>query len=147
MVIQNSARQSKDALIVSTSAPSCSASEEMATATPNAEPASEPHYGKSAISTTDTSRTTSASIHADGAAPRLMPWVRYRDLYEANIVRSWAQLSRMIDSEGFPVGKMLSPNVRAWRLDEVEAWLAHQPASRKVPPPATKRPGRDGVAS
>jgi hypothetical protein len=157
MVLQNSARQNKAALMASSSAGD-NGSEEPATA--NAEQsAGEARCIENAGSTTSTSpaRTTTVSIHrrqndggstdADDAARRLIPWVRYSDLYEANIVRSWTQLSRMIDTESFPVGKMLSPNVRAWRLDEVEAWLAHRPASRKVPPPATKPRGRDRTAS
>jgi hypothetical protein len=148
-MLQNSARQNKAALMASSSAPGDNGSEEPATANAK-QSASEARCIESAGSTTSTSpaRTDDrGSTDADDAARRLIPWVRYSDLYEANIVRSWTQLSRMIDTEDFPIGKMLSPNVRAWRLDEVEAWLAHRPTSRKVPPPATKTRGRDGAAS
>src|ERR1700730_3065142 len=78
----------------------------------------------------------------DDQRPRLIPWVRYADLVEANITRSWTQLLRMIDHEGFPPGIMLSPNIRAWRLDEIEAWLARRPTPRKIPPPASRPRGR-----
>jgi hypothetical protein len=38
----------------------------------------------------------------------------------------------MIAGEGFPTSIMLGPNTRAWRLDEVEAWLASRPMARKI---------------
>jgi hypothetical protein len=79
----------------------------------------------------------------DGDVRRALPvYVRYVDLVEANIVRSWTQLLRLIDVEGFPVGQMLSPNIRAWRADEVRTWLAGRPTARKIPPPATRPRGR-----
>jgi predicted DNA-binding transcriptional regulator AlpA len=59
-------------------------------------------------------------------------FVRFKDLVAANIATSWPQLSRMIIAEGFPTGVMLARNTRAWRLDEVEAWLAARPRARKV---------------
>jgi predicted DNA-binding transcriptional regulator AlpA len=68
--------------------------------------------------------------------------VRFRHLEHAGIVNSWTQLLRMIEHEGFPQGLMLSANVRVWRLDEVEAWLASRPTARKAPPPASKPRGR-----
>jgi predicted DNA-binding transcriptional regulator AlpA len=41
----------------------------------------------------------------------------------------------MIEHHQFPPGIMLSPNVRAWTVDEVQQWLANRPSQRKVPPP------------
>jgi predicted DNA-binding transcriptional regulator AlpA len=67
-------------------------------------------------------------------------FVRYDDLVAAGFVASWTQLLRMIDDEGFPAGTMLSANVRAWRLDEVEAWLAARPTARKTVPPDAVHP-------
>jgi predicted DNA-binding transcriptional regulator AlpA len=78
--------------------------------------------------------------------PSLPIFVRYADLVSSNIVRSWTQLLRMIDHENFPVGQMLSPNIRVWRLDEIEAWLAGRPTARKVPPPTSKPRGRERAA-
>jgi hypothetical protein len=37
----------------------------------------------------------------------------------------------MMAAEGFPEGVMLSANVRAWPLDQVERWLASRPAAKK----------------
>jgi hypothetical protein len=40
--------------------------------------------------------------------------LRYRDLKARGIVASWAQLKRLQDHYGFPLGRMLSPNTRVW---------------------------------
>jgi hypothetical protein len=47
----------------------------------------------------------------------------------------------MIDEQHFPEGKLLSPNIRVWDLDEVRQWLAARPTARKIVAPA-KRPRR-----
>jgi predicted DNA-binding transcriptional regulator AlpA len=59
--------------------------------------------------------------------PCLARYVRFRDLVAAGIVYNWPTLLRLIDREGFPVGIWLGPNTRAWRVDEVESWLANRP--------------------
>jgi len=71
----------------------------------------------------------------DGAQ-RLPVFVRYRDLLAAGIVGSWTQLERLIQEHGFPCGVMLSANIRAWRLDQVESWLDGRPTERKAVPSA-----------
>lgn len=53
-------------------------------------------------------------------ATRLM---RFADLKESNIVTSWPQLRRLVDDHGFPPGYLLSPAVRVWDADTVEAWI------------------------
>lgn len=67
-------------------------------------------------------------------------FVRYADLEAAGLVGSWTQLLRMIDDEGFPPGTLLSANVRAWRLDELEGWLESRPSARKAVPPDAVHP-------
>lgn len=64
-------------------------------------------------------------------SPPLSRYIRFRDLVACGIVGNWMQLHRMMDAEGFPPGYMLSPNVRAWKASEVEAWLAARPTARK----------------
>jgi predicted DNA-binding transcriptional regulator AlpA len=76
----------------------------------------------------------------DDKDTRLPTFVRFKELRRAGIVGSWTQLFRMIDDDGFPAGVLLSPNVRAWRLDHVERWLATRPTARKVMPPAATPP-------
>jgi hypothetical protein len=61
-------------------------------------------------------------------------FVRYADLEAAGFVGSWTQLLRMIDEDGFPPGTMLGRNTRAWRADEIEAWVASRPSARKIMP-------------
>jgi hypothetical protein len=90
----------------------------------------------------DSTEKVAATTIPQRRSSALIPWVRYRDLVEANVVNNWTQLLRLIDGEGFPAGIMLSPNIRAWRLDQVNAWLADRPTARKVPPPASKPRGR-----
>lgn len=67
--------------------------------------------------------------------PPLRRYIRYRDLVAAGIVGSWMQLHRMIAVEGFPEGLLLSANIRAWPVAEVEAWLASRPTAKKAMPP------------
>ena len=64
-------------------------------------------------------------------SPPLSRYIRYRDLEAAGIAGSWTQLHRMMAAEGFPEGVMLSANVRAWPLDQVERWLASRPTAKK----------------
>jgi predicted DNA-binding transcriptional regulator AlpA len=61
-------------------------------------------------------------------------FIRYDDLEAAGLVGSWTQLTRMIKDEGFPHGVLLSGNIRAWRVDEIEDWLASRPTARKAMP-------------
>jgi hypothetical protein len=68
----------------------------------------------------------------DAAALRspLQRLLRFRDLQDAHVVRSWTQLRNLIQREGFPVGRLLSPNTRVWGLDEIEHWLGNRPVGR-----------------
>jgi hypothetical protein len=73
-------------------------------------------------------------------APLLPVYVRYAHLEAAGIVGSWTQLLRMIAEEDFPVGVLLSANVRAWRLDTITKWLEARPTVRKPVPPDAVHP-------
>jgi predicted DNA-binding transcriptional regulator AlpA len=70
----------------------------------------------------------------DDRARRLPVYVRFRDIKAAGIAKNWPTLTRLIEEEGFPRGVMLSPNIRAWKLAEVEQWLASRPVERKPVP-------------
>jgi hypothetical protein len=67
----------------------------------------------------------------DAAASRLPHYVRFHDLRAAGIVSNWPQLYNLINDYGFPAGVMLSPNIRAWNVDVVRAWLDGRPTERK----------------
>jgi len=81
---------------------------------------------------------------ADDDDTKLLPqYCRFHDLIAANIATNWPQLIRVIDSEGFPEGVLLSRNIRAWLVDDVRAWLARRPTGRKkivLPPQADGNP-------
>lgn len=71
--------------------------------------------------------------------PHLPRYVRFRDLRISGIADNWPQLLRLIEQHGFPSGRLLSPNVRAWTIDEVEAWVATRPIARKAVQPRKQR--------
>jgi Prophage CP4-57 regulatory protein (AlpA) len=58
---------------------------------------------------------------------------RFRDLQERGIVNSWPQLKRLQTLHDFPLGRMLSPNTRAWTEEEIDAWLASRPVENVRP--------------
>jgi predicted DNA-binding transcriptional regulator AlpA len=62
--------------------------------------------------------------------------IRYRDLVAKGIVKSRMTLWRIIDSQGFPPGVLITPNARAWDESEVDAWIAGRPSARK---PSTRK--------
>jgi len=69
-----------------------------------------------------------------------LPWyVRFETLRERNIVKNWQQLRRMRDEEDFPAGRLLSPNVRVWTVEEIKNWLASRPIDRKIVPRRKKQ--------
>ncbi len=50
-----------------------------------------------------------------------MKWVRYPDLVAKGVVNSRMTLKRIIDSQDFPPGVLITPNARAWDEAEVDA--------------------------
>jgi predicted DNA-binding transcriptional regulator AlpA len=60
-----------------------------------------------------------------------MKLIRYDELVAKGVVNSRMTLKRLIDSQNFPRGVLITPNSRAWREDEVETWIASRPAARK----------------
>lgn len=70
-----------------------------------------------------------------------MHYLRYTDLVARGIVRNRPTLSNWIRDYGFPPGQLIGPNARAWREDEVQAWLDSRPTPRKPVKVPTRRPG------
>jgi hypothetical protein len=70
--------------------------------------------------------------NTDEAEARLKILLRFADLKHAGYVRNWPTLLRLIDDEGFPPGFLLGRNMRAWVLDDVQAWIATRPTGRKI---------------
>jgi predicted DNA-binding transcriptional regulator AlpA len=67
-------------------------------------------------------------------AQDLPRYIRFHDLKSAGIVANWQTLRRLTKDHGFPVGLLLSPNIRAWDIAEVQSWIAKRPTARKVVP-------------
>ena len=63
-----------------------------------------------------------------------MKWLRFTDLQDRGVINSWPMLRRRVERDGFPAGRMLGPNTRAWSEDEVQAWLDSRPIDKKAAP-------------
>ena len=61
-----------------------------------------------------------------------MKLIRYNDLVENGVVSSRMTLKRMIDDQGFPPGRLVTPNARAWTEAEVNQWIEERPVARKA---------------
>jgi hypothetical protein len=133
-----SARIGKSELLTTTAAPkdqhddSCSTGEsndqrERRSSTPEPKPAPT----AAAMPSAPPHRRQGDRGSSDAAAPPLPTYVRYHDLRAAGIVSNWPQLYNLVDDYGFPEGVMLSPNTRAWRVEDIEHWLASRPVERK----------------
>jgi len=71
--------------------------------------------------------------------------LRYSDLKAAGVVNNRVTLARLIKSQGFPPGKLLGPNTRAWPENEIDRWLASRPTVRA--PDTTPRERRFTAAA
>jgi hypothetical protein len=55
--------------------------------------------------------------------------LRFADLKAGGVVRNWPTLRRWIEREGFPPGRRIAPNTRAWTPAEIEGWIASRPSA------------------
>ena len=53
--------------------------------------------------------------------------LRYKHLVERGLVKSRAQLANLIKHTGFPPGRLMSPNTRAWTEEEIDKWWSSRP--------------------
>jgi hypothetical protein len=74
--------------------------------------------------------------------------LRYANLKAHGVVNNRTHLRRLQQNHGFPLGKLVSPNIRTWTEDEVDVWYASRPTERKPMTVAALR-GRkaDGTTS
>jgi predicted DNA-binding transcriptional regulator AlpA len=64
--------------------------------------------------------------------------LRFPDLQKRNIVKSWPQLKRLQERHGFPRGRMIGPNTRAFTEEEIDEWVATRPVDGPAPRGAAK---------
>ena len=64
----------------------------------------------------------------------MQKFLRFRDLQSRGIVNSWPALRHRIDHAGFPPGRKLGSNTRAWTEQEIELWLATRSSEKKLAP-------------
>ena len=67
-------------------------------------------------------------------------FISYKYLEQNSIVTNRMCLARAIQNYGFPQPIALGSNRLAWRLDEVEAWIASRP--RRSPKCGAKKPAQ-----
>jgi predicted DNA-binding transcriptional regulator AlpA len=66
--------------------------------------------------------------------------LRFRDLKARGIANSWTMLKLRIERDGFPSGRMIGPNSRAWSEEEIDDWYKSRPiAGPGAPRGAAKR--------
>ena len=75
-----------------------------------------------------------------------MKWLRFAELKARGIVDSWPMIARRVERDGFPPGRMLGPNTRAWSESEIEQWLNSRPVAGQAGRPAALGNKRRGVA-
>jgi predicted DNA-binding transcriptional regulator AlpA len=61
-----------------------------------------------------------------------MKLLRFDDLREQRIVRTWTTLNEWIDTRDFPPGRMIG-RFRTWTEAEVMDWIERQPSAKLAP--------------
>ena len=72
-----------------------------------------------------------------------MAFRRFADLKARGIVNNRATLRNLVHKHGFPPGRMIGPNCRAWDDPEIDDWLASRPVEPRagnLPPPRKRGP-------
>jgi predicted DNA-binding transcriptional regulator AlpA len=61
--------------------------------------------------------------------------LRFNDLQAKGIADNRHTLKNLIKNAGFPVGRRMGPQRRAWTEDEVDAWIEALPSATDARPP------------
>jgi hypothetical protein len=69
-------------------------------------------------------------------------YLRFRDLKIRGIVNNWPTLKNRVKKHGFPPGRLIGPNTRAWTDEEINAYIASCPTAPKPAPVVKGRRGR-----
>jgi hypothetical protein len=76
-----------------------------------------------------------------------MAYRRYPYLVERGLVANRASLRNRILKNGFPPGRLIGPNTRAWTDEEIEAYEAGCPVAPKATPPSPRRRAREAATT
>jgi hypothetical protein len=76
--------------------------------------------------------------HSLWKEPPALNLLRFEDLRDKRIVRTWNTFNNWIDTRGFPPGRMIG-RFRTWTEAEVMAWIERQPHDKLEPRGAVKR--------
>lgn len=66
-------------------------------------------------------------------------FLRAADLFERQIASNRSQIDNLVRNHGFPAGRLISPNVRAWTEEEIAEYLDRCPTE---PRETNRGPGR-----
>lgn len=67
---------------------------------------------------------------------------RFAYLKDVGLVPNWPTLRRWQEQVGFPTGKLIGPNIRAWTGAELNHFLVTRPTGPTTLKGAAKRGGR-----
>jgi predicted DNA-binding transcriptional regulator AlpA len=73
--------------------------------------------------------------------------LRFRDLKARGIANSWTMLKLRIERDGFPPGRMIGPNSRAWSEEEIDQWFKSRPIAGPGAPRGAAKRNRDRKAA
>jgi predicted DNA-binding transcriptional regulator AlpA len=71
------------------------------------------------------------------------PYATFKELAGMGVPYCRLHLHRLARQGKFPVAYQLSNNRVAWRVSEIEAWLAERPVRQSVPEGQRWRPGAE----
>lgn len=61
------------------------------------------------------------------------PLLRFKDLRARKICNSWPQLKEWGEKFGFPLGRLMGPNMRVWTEEEIAEYFNSRPAALPKP--------------
>lgn len=70
-------------------------------------------------------------------------YLRFSDLKKRGIVNNRASLRNRILKHGFPPGRLIGPNTRAWTDEEIDEYTANCPVAPKAAPPSPRTKARN----
>lgn len=57
--------------------------------------------------------------------------LRFSDLCQRNIIKSWAMLKRRVENDRFPPGRIIGRR-RLWTEEEIDEWVKSFPTGGKI---------------